>query len=255
MKWAVRVSALGAVSDEPWSMTSQAPLSRSNDLLKGLTATGFVGIGAGLAAMVVLHATSGLNPAFDVISAHLYTPLGWLLPLSLALFALGASSFGLLAHAVGGPRWLTVGLFVWSGFIALVALFPTDPPEATEYSAIHFVHRYSAFLAFCTMAFLGFAFNRWAGRDGRCSQRCRRAVAVCSWVAVGSLAVTSAPYVLDFLAIEAPRWTDAAGLNQRMTVGSELLLLAVVGGWLRLQAPAVPAAAGRAAVREPVLAA
>ncbi|GAB3645296.1 hypothetical protein GCM10028833_04600 [Glycomyces tarimensis] len=190
---------------------------------------GFAGLASGLAAMVVLHATAGTDLALDVISTTLYSPLGWLLPVSLSLFALGASAFGVVARASAAPRWLGTMLFVWSGLIMLVALFPTDPPASEDHSAIHFVHRYAAFAAFCTMVVVGFAFSRWLGR----ADRAARAVAACSWVALLALTVTSLPYVLAFFGAEAPAWTDAAGFNQRMTVGSELVALALLGGRLR----------------------
>ncbi|MCH7230702.1 DUF998 domain-containing protein [Glycomyces sp. L485] len=236
-------------------MISPAPLRHRDTLLKASTAVGFTALASGLAAMVLLHATSGLNPAFDVISIHLYTPLGWLLPVSLGLFALGASAFALAARASGAPRWLSALLFVWSGCIALVALFPTDPPTASEYSPVHFVHRYAAFAAFCTMAGLGLAFSRWSRRTERCPELVARAVAACSWVAIVSLFVTSLPYGLDFVGAEAPWWADAAGFNQRMTVGSELVALAFLGGWLRRDSAEAVAAPARSVVRERVLAA
>lgn len=210
-------------------MTSPAPLNNPNAFRKGTATVGFAGIVLGLAAMIVLHLTSGQNPAYDVLSATLHSPLGWLFPVSLGLFAVGATSFGLLARANGAPRWMSALLYVWSGLIALVALFPTDPLGTSEFSAVHLVHRYAAFAAFCTMIALGLAYSRWSGR----CERVGRVVAACSWIAVVALAVTSLPYALAFFGVEAPHWTDAAGLNQRTTVGSELVALACLGSWLR----------------------
>ncbi|WP_157930725.1 DUF998 domain-containing protein [Glycomyces xiaoerkulensis] len=214
-------------------------------VLKRLTLAGFAGIGLGLAAMVVLHATSGLNPAHAVISAHLYTPHGWLLPVSLCLFAGGACAFAALARSVAAPRWMAPLLAAWAGLLLLVAAFPSDPPTAGPYSAVHFVHRYAAFAAFCVMAALAIAFGRWA--RGAC--RCARIVSACGWVALGSLAVTALPYALAWFDLASPWWAAAGGLNQRMTVGSELLALAVLGSWLRRGGDPVPEPP---AVREPV---
>lgn len=210
-------------------MISTAPLRQRNTILKGSTAVGFAGLASGLVAMVVLHLTSGLSPTYDVLSATLHSPLGFLFPVSLLSFAVGATAFGLVARASGAPRWMSALLFLWSGLIAIVALFPTDPLHTEDFSVVHLVHRYSAFAAFCTMIALGFAYSRWSGR----SESLGRVVAVCSWVAALALTATSLPYVLDFFGAEAPGWTDAAGLNQRMTVGSELVALTCLGGWLR----------------------
>ncbi|WP_460545898.1 DUF998 domain-containing protein [Glycomyces halotolerans] len=179
--------------------------------------------------MVVLHATSGLDPAFDVISVTLYSPLGWLLPVSLGLFAVGGGAFGLVARASRAPGWVAVLLFAWSGCLLLVALFPTDPPSASDFSVVHFVHRYAAFAAFCVMAGLGIGFGRWLGGVSWCGT----VAAVCGWSALAALSVTAVPYVLEFAGAQAPGWTAAVGLNQRLTVGSELVALAVLGLWLR----------------------
>ena len=229
MKTPARVTAPTGFGSKSWSMTSTAPQPSRTALLKGATAVGFTGLILGLAAMAVLHLTAGQNPAYDVLSAFLHSPFGWLFPVSLGLFAAGAAAFGLAAQAGGAPRWMSALLYLWSGLIALVALFPTDPPGTVEYSAVHLVHRYAAFAAFCVMIALGFACTRSRG----CRERCGRAVVACSWVAVAALTVTALPYVLDFFGVEAPHWTDAAGLNQRVTVGSELIALMRLGGWLR----------------------
>ncbi|GAB3998240.1 hypothetical protein GCM10029992_23490 [Glycomyces albus] len=228
-KTPVRVTAQAPFRGESGYMTSPAPQNSRNTYRKGTATVGFAGIVLGLAAMIVLHLTSGQNPAYDVLSASLHSPLGWLFPVSLGLFAAGATAFGLLARAGGAPRWMSALLYVWSGLIATVALFPTDPLGTSEYSVVHLVHRYAAFAAFCTMIVLGFAYSRWSGR----SERVGRVVAACSWVAVVALVVTSLPYALDFFGAEAPHWTDAAGFNQRATVGSELVALAYLGSWLR----------------------
>src|ERR1043165_5077776 len=104
--------------------------------------SGFVGFGnasmlAGLAAMVVLHATSGLNPLYKVISIHLYTPLGWLLPVALGLFSLGAAAYGLQARNVGAPKWLSWSLFAWAAAIAVVAIVPSDRDGVTVFTTHH----------------------------------------------------------------------------------------------------------------------
>jgi hypothetical protein len=237
-------------------MIIHAPLGDSaapnrETTLKGLTTAGFTALGAGLAAMVVLHATSGLNPVEVVISLHLYTPLGWLLPVALLLFGLGACAFAAVARHVAAPRWLSPMLLVWAGFLGLVALFPTDPPGLPDVSLISAIHRYAAFCAFATMGVMGLAFAKWA-RGTECPDRVRRAVLASSWIAVVALTACSAPYVAEWFGVPREPGAFAAGLLQRTTVGFELVALAFVGAWLKGSLVALglgfqPGAAGDAA--------
>jgi hypothetical protein len=216
-------------------MIIHAPLGDSADTattLKGLTTAGFTALGAGFAAMVVLHATSGLNPIKVVISLHLYTPLGWLLPVALVLFGLGACAFAAVARRVAAPRWLSPMLLVWAGFLSLVAIFPTDPPGLPEVSLISAIHRYAAFCAFSTMAVMGLAFARWA-KGTACPEKTRRAILASSWIAVIALVACSAPYVAEWFGVPREPGAFAAGLLQRTTVGMELVALAFVGTWLK----------------------
>jgi hypothetical protein len=225
-------------------MTSQRPLANSEPQVKTLTGVGFASLAAGLAAMIPLHAASGLDPVDAVISIHLFTPLGWLLPIALSLFAASAWSFAIAARTVGTPRWMMRSLAAWGVLVAMVALFPTDPPGGDRVTWTADVHRYAAFFAFCTMAGLGLAFARWARREGACGTRTVRTVTALSWVAIGSLVAVAVPYAVAFVGVEPPAWTEPAGLTQRMTVGSELIVLAIMGRWLRAAAPR--AEAGRA---------
>nr|QZD53523.1 DUF998 domain-containing protein [Glycomyces sp. TRM65418] len=213
-------------------MIIHAPLGDNDTPLKGLTTAGFAALGAGVAAMVVLHATSGLNPVEVVISLHLYTPLGWLLPVALVLFGLGACAFAAVARRVAAPRWLSPMLLVWAGFLGLVALFPTDPPGLPDVSLVSAIHRYAAFCAFATMGLMGLAFAKWA-RGSECPERVRRAVLACSWVAMAALTACSAPYVAEWFGVPREPGAFAAGLLQRTTVGFELVALGFVGAWLK----------------------
>jgi hypothetical protein len=209
----------------------RSALRKSETSLKGLTTAGFAALGAGLAAMVVLHATSGLNPVEVVISLHLYTPLGWLLPVALVLFGIGACAFAAVARQVASPRWLSPMLLVWAGFLGLVAVFPTDPPGLPDVSLISAIHRYAAFCAFATMGLMGLAFAKWA-RGSECPAKVRRAILASSWIAVVALVACSAPYVAEWFGVPREPGAFAAGLLQRTTVGFELIALAFVGSWL-----------------------
>lgn len=233
-------------------MSSQAPQHDADAVLKRLTTGGFAALGAGLVAMVVLHATSGLNPVEVVISLHLYTPLGWLLPFALVLLGAGACAFAAAARRAGAPRWMSRMLLAWAGLLALVALFPTDPPGLPEVSLVSAIHRYSAFCAFTTMAVMGVVFSRWARHEDRCPPRVRLAVAAFSWLAIAALVSCSTPYVMEWFGVPREPGAYAAGLLQRTTVGSEMVVLAVLGGWLRerrAEAAPAPAAAPVAAAR------
>lgn len=216
-------------------MIIHAPLGDSANTattLKGLTTAGFTALAAGFAAMVVLHATSGLNPVEVVISLHLYTPLGWLLPVALVLFGLGACAFAAVARRIEAPRWLSPMLLVWAGFLGLVALFPTDPPGLPEVSLISAIHRYAAFCAFSTMAVMGLCFARWA-RGTDCPEKTRKGILAASWIAVVALTACSTPYVAEWFGVPREPGAFGAGLLQRTTVGMELVALAFVGAWLR----------------------
>lgn len=235
-------------------MIIHAPLGDSADTattLKGLTTAGFTALGAGFAAMVVLHATSGLNPVEVVISLHLYTPLGWLLPVALVLFGLGAAAFAAVARRVAAPRWLSPMLLVWAGFLALVAIFPTDPPGLPEVSLISAIHRYAAFCAFSTMAVMGLAFARWA-KGTECPEKTRRYILAASWIAVVALVACSAPYVAEWFGVPREPGAFAAGLLQRTTVGMELVALAFVGAWLKGSVEALGLGFGPGAAGVPV---
>jgi hypothetical protein len=199
----------------------------------GFTGFGNAAMAVGVVAMVVLHATSGLNPLYKVISIHLYTPLGWLLPVALGLFSLGASAYALQARAAGAPKWLSWSLFAWAAAIAVVAIVPSDRDGVTDFSTHHYVHRYAAFVAFCTMAILGIAFGRWLRRTE--PDRARRAGTVigCSWFSVAVLTLTSLPYVLEWWGVPRPIWLEMGGLLQRLTIASGIVALIVIGGYLK----------------------
>ncbi|NUQ90633.1 MAG: DUF998 domain-containing protein [Glycomyces artemisiae] len=225
-------------------MVSFAPAA--NRTATATVPSGFIGVGnaslaAGLVAMVVLHATSGLNPLYKVISIHLYTPLGWLLPVALGLFSLGASAFALQARHTGAPKWLSWSLFAWAAAIAIVAVVPSDRDGVTEFSTHHLVHRYSAFAAFCIMAVLGIAFGRWLRRTE--PERAKRANLVigCAWFSVAALSFTSLPYVLEWFSMPRPHWLEMAGLLQRLTIASGIVALVVIGGYLKACAGSVEA--------------
>ncbi|THV22072.1 DUF998 domain-containing protein [Glycomyces paridis] len=208
------------------------------DVLNGFATVGYGSLAAGLVAMVVLHATSGLNPLYAVVSVHLYTPLGWLLPVALGLFALGACAFGLMARLAGAPRWLPWSLFAWAAFISVVAIVPSDRMGVTHFSPGHYVHRYAAFAAFCTMAVLGIVLGRWLRANEPGERRNATASIVCGWFSVGVLVLTSAPYVLEWFGIGRPWYLGMGGLLQRLTVLSGLVALVVVGRYLQRVAAA-----------------
>jgi hypothetical protein len=229
-------------------MIIHAPLGERDATLKALTTAGFTALGAGFAAMVVLHATSGLNPVRVVISLHLYTPLGWLLPVALVLLGLGACAFAAVARRVAAPRWMSPMLLAWAGLLGLVALFPTDPPGLPEVSLVSAIHRYAAFCAFSTMAVMGLCFAKWA-KGGDCPEKVRRAVLVSSSIAAVALVACSTPYVAEWFGVPRTPGAFGAGLLQRTTVGFELVALAYIGAWLSGSVEALGLGHGPSAAR------
>src|SRR5690606_41600452 len=97
--------------------------------MRGLVVSGFTAIGTGTGAMLVLHTEAGLDPAHTVISEYAFQAAGWLLPLSLTLFAFGAALIAEALRRSGADRWVLALLAVWGMCIVLVCAFTTDTPS------------------------------------------------------------------------------------------------------------------------------
>ncbi|MDH2429108.1 DUF998 domain-containing protein [Sphaerisporangium sp. TRM90804] len=184
-----------------------------------LMTSGYAALAGGAAAMITLHAVSGLDPLRDMISEYAYNPHGWLLAVSLGLFAAGSALLaGELARR--GVRPSTVVLVgVWSCCMVMIAAFPTDRP-GMSLSMSGGIHRYAALAAFLCMPLAGWAV---AARGGGGRTRLLRAL---SLAAGGFLLLVVTPYAVRMLGLDPG--AIPAGLTQRLVVVTEVIILALM---------------------------
>ncbi|WP_219510227.1 DUF998 domain-containing protein [Nonomuraea ceibae] len=189
--------------------------------MKGLLVSGFTAIGTGAGAMFTLHAETGLDPMHTVISEYAFQAAGWLLPLSLTLFAVGSTLIAEAVRRAGADRCVVALLLVWGASMFLIGAFPTDPP-GVELSLSGAVHRYAAFVAFLVMPVAGLLLARARVRHAR-------AVRVLSTIALVALVAVVIPYVVRMFGIPLANEDFPAGLIQRTVVVTELAVLALAG--------------------------
>lgn len=189
--------------------------------MRGLLVSGFTAIGTGTGAMLTLHAEAGLDPMHTVISEYAFHAGGWLLPLSLTLFAAGGFLIAEALRRAGADRWVVALLGVWGVSMFLVGAFPTDAP-GLPLSMSGAIHRYAAFVAFLVMPVAGLLLAR---------ARIRHAgmVRMLSVIAAGALVLVVIPYVVRMLGIPLSNEDFPAGLIQRTVVVTELGVLALAG--------------------------
>lgn len=197
--------------------------------MKGLLVTGFAAIGTGSGAMLALHAEAGLDPLHAVISEYAFQASGWLLPLSLTLFAAGSALIAEAMRRSGTDRWVVALLVAWGASMFLIGAFPTDPP-GLPLSLSGGIHRYAAFVAFLVMPVAGLLL-------ARARIRYARAVRLLSLAALGALVLVVIPYVVRMLGVPLSNEDFPAGLIQRTVVVTELGVLALAGMSM-LKAPA-----------------
>jgi hypothetical membrane protein len=189
--------------------------------MKALLVSGFTAIGTGAGAMLTLHAEAGLNPLHAVISEYAFQAAGWLLPLSLTLFAVGAALIAEALRRTGADRWVVALVLVWGGSMFLIGAFPTDPP-GLPLSLSGGIHRYAALVAFLVMPLAGLLLARTRIRYAR-------GVRVLSVVAMFALVAVVIPYVVRMLGIPLSNEDFPAGLVQRTVVVTEIGVLALAG--------------------------
>lgn len=189
--------------------------------MKGLLAGGFAAIGAGTASMLTLHAGAGLDPLHSVISEYAFESVGWLLPASLTLFAVGAALIAEALRRAGAGAWVVGLLVVWGGSMFLIGAFPTDRP-GVPLSLSGGIHRYAAFAAFLAMPAAGLLV-------ARARVRYAKAVKVLSSIALGALLLVVVPYVVRMFGVPLTNADIPAGLTQRLVVVTELAVLALIG--------------------------
>jgi uncharacterized membrane protein len=202
--------------------------------MKALLVSGFAAIGTGAGAMLTLHAESGLDPLHSVISEYAFQPLGWLLPTSLTLFAVGSALIAEALRRTGASVWVVLLLLAWGGSMFLIGAFPTDRP-GVPLSLSGGIHRYAAFAAFLVMPAAGMLL-------ANARVRYARAVRVLSAVALGALLLVVVPYVVRMFGIELSNDDIPAGLTQRVVVLTEIGVLALAG--MSMLKPAVQRSQG-----------
>jgi hypothetical membrane protein len=187
--------------------------------MKGLLLGGFAAIGAGSGAMLTLHAGAGLDPMYSVISEYAWAHMGWLLPTSLTLFAVGAALVAAALRRAGAGPWVVGLLVAWGICIFLIGAFPTDKP-GVPLSLSGGIHRYAAFAAFLVMPVAGLLL-------ARARVRYSRQVKVLCGVALGALLLVVVPYVVRMCGL--PFTADVpSGLTQRVVVVTEVAVLALI---------------------------
>ncbi|KAB8190253.1 DUF998 domain-containing protein [Nonomuraea phyllanthi] len=165
-----------------------------------------------------------LDPLAITISEYAVADRGGVTEVAMAVLGIGSVALlaGLRAAGApvrGVPAWL---LGVWSGALVVAAAIPTTPIGA-DLDAAAQVHRYVSVAAFVSLPAAGALLVSRLGADGRWKPVAR----VVEWVALaggfGLLAIT-------YVALPGDR--VMIGLVERLLLGAEVALLAVLAGWL-----------------------
>ncbi|MFI6323459.1 DUF998 domain-containing protein [Nonomuraea sp. NPDC050556] len=189
--------------------------------MKALLVSGFSAIGAGVGAMLTLHAEAGLDPLHSVISEYAFQSIGWLLPASLTLFAAGSALIAAALRRSGASQSVVLLVLGWGVCMFLIGAFPTDRP-GVPLSLSGGIHRYAAFAAFLAMPAAGFLLAKTRVRYAR-------AVRILSGIALGALLLVVVPYVVRMFGIPLTNADIPAGLTQRLVVVTEVGVLALAG--------------------------
>ncbi|GAA5767594.1 hypothetical protein Aros01_04096 [Streptosporangium roseum] len=184
---------------------------------------GYAAIGAGAVAMLGLHVATGLDPVHTVISEYAFEPDGWLLPVSLTSFAVGATAFGVALARRGADRRAALLVGVWGLCMLLIGAFPTDEP-GVPLSMSGGIHRYAAFVAFLTMPVAGLMLAR-----RHAASPYARSVRLLSLASLGVLVLVVLPYVARMAGIDLTNDDIPAGVTQRLVVVFEVAVLVMLG--------------------------
>ncbi|MEV8632350.1 DUF998 domain-containing protein [Streptosporangium sp. NPDC051023] len=184
---------------------------------------GYAAIAAGTVAMTGLHLVTGLDPVHTVISEYAFHPDGWLLPVSLGLFATAATVFGVVLARRGEDRGAAALVGVWGLCMLLIGAFPTDQP-GVPLSMSGGIHRYAAFVAFLTMPIAGLIMAR-----RHVESRYARSVRLLSLASLGVLVLVVIPYVVRMFGIDLTNDDIPAGVTQRLVVVFEVAVLTMLG--------------------------
>jgi hypothetical protein len=202
---------------------------------------------AGLAGFVAAAGAADLanprwSPVETMVSHYVHGRAGWLI--TVALLSLAAASAVLLrlaATRTHGGR-LGLGLLgVWTGAVALGAVFPADPYGQWDRppTPAGMVHGAAAMVAFVALPAAAVILTRAWRRDPRW-RPVARALTVAARLTVTTLAALTVAFadVLGGPSLAAGPWASLVGLAERVALGSYVAWLAIAALGLR--------AAGRA---------
>lgn len=120
-------------------------------LVDGAATVSLVAVGAGVAALVALHALpTGLSPARNAVSQYGITPYRWGYRLQTLAYAVAGVASGIaLAATTGIPAIVVALCFVFAAARAAISWFPMDEPGAahTATGRRHGLLAIAAFLA------------------------------------------------------------------------------------------------------------
>ncbi|MEU0484407.1 DUF998 domain-containing protein [Streptosporangium sp. NPDC006013] len=184
---------------------------------------GYAAIGAGAVTMLGLHVVTGLDPVHTVISEYAFEADGWLLPLSLTLFAAAATIIGAILARRGEDRAAALLVGIWGLCMLLIGAFPTDEP-GVPLSMSGGIHRYAAFVAFLTMPVAGLLLAR-----RHAAGPYARTIRLLSLASLGVLVLVVLPYVVRMVGVDLASEDIPAGVTQRLVVGFEVAVLAMLG--------------------------
>ncbi|XIG73057.1 DUF998 domain-containing protein [Streptomyces sp. SGAir0957] len=187
---------------------------------------------AGAAVWAPSDTDPGLSPFSLTVSDFAALDRGGLIETSMAF--LGVMSLVLLAVA---RRWLTpvrglpsALLAAWGAGLVIAAVVPTDP-LTTHLSGSAYVHRYASIMAFLALPLTGLVLARRlaAAPDARRTVR---------WLRLLSGAALAGAVVMALSA--GPGHRELIGLVERVLLGSEVVLLGVLGHYVQKHLPRRP---------------
>ncbi|CAL9638173.1 hypothetical protein SUDANB96_06296 [Streptomyces sp. enrichment culture] len=199
-------------------------------------------LAAGAALFAPLDTDPGLSPLSLTVSDFAALDRGG--PIETTMALLGSVSLALLTAArtrLVQLRGLpSVLLAVWGLGLVVAAVVPTDP-LTTELSGSAYVHRYASVAAFAALPAAGLILSRRLASGPRPTRTVH-------WLR--ALSSASAAAALLMACAAGPGDRELIGLAERLLLGCEVALLAVIGGHVRSAlASGAPGAARRRAPR------
>ncbi|NEB75446.1 DUF998 domain-containing protein [Streptomyces sp. SID14478] len=155
-------------------------------------------------------------------------------PIEAGMACLGVASFALLAVARRGVAALrgtvAVLMVAWGAGLVAAAVIPTDP-LTVHLSASAYVHRYASIVAFLAMPLAGLVLARRL-RTAGAGTEARRTV---QWLRRLSIAAIAGAAVMALSA--GPGNRELIGLVERLLLGCDVALLALIGHYVQSQLP------------------